>query len=561
MKTVKRMISVALAAIMLLTLLALSPVTASAAAWQTACVNAIERDARSAGKTGSLYWWLRDFDDDGIPELLFDGGETLENAVLHTFNNGSAREFALPRGAYQYAFNKLHVSRQDGDAKYDWVYRVENGGVSLIFEGIVQNGGAITARIEGESEFSEVSKAAYHNYFYNALFFKNNFIFTNDNAGLKLNASNALSFEQAKAAAGSDARKLAATTVTLSNKTNGMRAEWNKVAGAGSYIVYYKSGSRNPWQMLETKNNYYPFMENSDLLHSVLPIYVQVQAVGVNGIKGNYSKVKSLKWIPRAAFSSMTYNGSVNIRAWTCGEANAFQIAKTKYGSKSYEYYTYESGTWSDKNVRAGESYTYQVRGMYRDENGSVAYGAWSASKSVCALAQPASLKLSNKSNGIRAEWSKVAGAAKYRVYYKQQGDTSWSYTDTANTYYPLLGTKSGVLYYVQVQTLNKNGVGGGYSAVKSMTFIAQPQLVGYCENDRIWFYFTKADGANAYQIAMREVGETEYQYAYLEYSETGYTLKCEPNLRLQIQVRALYATQRNGIAYGAWSKTCNIST
>lgn len=120
MKTVKRMISVALAAIMLLTLLALSPVTASAAAWQTACVNAIERDARSAGKTGSLYWWLRDFDDDGIPELLFDGGETLENAVLQTFNNGSAREFALPRGAYQYAFNKLHVSRQDGDAKYDW---------------------------------------------------------------------------------------------------------------------------------------------------------------------------------------------------------------------------------------------------------------------------------------------------------------------------------------------------------------------------------------------------------------------------------------------------------
>ena len=49
---------------------------------------------------------------------------------------------------------------------------------------------------------------------------------------------------------------------------------------------------------------------------------------------------------------------------------------------------------------------------MYATENTGTAYGAWSSSKSILKIAQPA-VTLSNKSNGMRVEWTKVPGARK----------------------------------------------------------------------------------------------------------------------------------------------------
>ena len=41
---------------------------------------------------------------------------------------------------------------------------------------------------------------------------------------------------------------------------------------------------------------------------------------------------------------------------------------------------------------------------------------------SAGALSKP-NLTVSNKSNGIRAEWNKISDAVKYRVYYKSELD------------------------------------------------------------------------------------------------------------------------------------------
>lgn len=350
-----------------------------------------------------------------------------------------------------------------------------------------------------------------------------------------------------------------APELNLSNSNYGMTAKWNAVPDAYKYIVYFRQHPQNPWSSAETTDTSFLFTENNSPLCSGAKLYVQVKAADENG-EGKFSKVKSLTYLRRTQISLLNYSGSVTVRSSFCLDANCYQIAKTKYGVKKYEYFTSESGTFTDKNVVPGETYSYQVRGMYKTENNGTAYGAWSPTKSICTLAQP-TVKLSNKSNGIRAEWNKIAGAAAYRVYYKRYGDSDWAHTDTKNTYYPLLGTQSGTLYYIQVQPLAANGIGGGYSKVKSLTFIGMPQVYGEFEDGKLYFWFSEIKGANAYQVALREETEKEYQYTYLLYADEGYTLEVPKGFHFRVQVRALYATKNNGIAYGAWSKTAHVLT
>ena len=89
---------------------------------------------------------------------------------------------------------------------------------------------------------------------------------------------------------------------------------------------------------------------------------------------------------------------------------------------------------------------------------------------SAGALSKP-NLTVSNKSNGIRAEWNKISDAVKYRVYYKSELDYGWSYVDTTNNYYPLLGTVQGRKYAFQIQPIGRNNAMGPYSAVKNIVF------------------------------------------------------------------------------------------
>ncbi len=137
--------------------------------------------------------------------------------------------------------------------------------------------------------------------------------------------------------------------LTLSNKSNGIRAEWQKIPGATKYRVFYKSELQSSWSYTDTLNEYFPLLntvQNRKYAFQVLPIY--------SGGNGNYSDVKNIIY-----------------------KAPGTDVKPT--------------------------------------------------------------LTLSNKSNGIRAEWNKIPGAKKYRVYYKSELQSGWSYTDTLNEYYPLL--------------------------------------------------------------------------------------------------------------------------
>lgn len=82
---------------------------------------------------------------------------------------------------------------------------------------------------------------------------------------------------------------LVAPTVTLSNKSNGIRVTWNSIRGAIRYIVYFKKSTDKNWSSAITTNLYYPILNTQ----RGATYYVQVRPVGAT-VSQPYSSVKSI---------------------------------------------------------------------------------------------------------------------------------------------------------------------------------------------------------------------------------------------------------------------------
>ena len=346
---------------------------------------------------------------------------------------------------------------------------------------------------------------------------------------------------------------LAQTNVSLANKSNGIRAQWNAVGGAKRYAVYFKSAEDAAWSTASTTDTYYPILN----VKSGTLYFVQVRPVAGN-ISGAYSNVKAMTFIGRPAVTLSNAMNGVNVGWNSVQGANRYQIAKKKNGASSYSYYTTENTSYQDKDVAGNTNYSYQVRAMYATENNGTAYGEWSATKSILRLTAP-TVSLSNKSNGLRVDWSKTAGATKYTVYIKAATASSWQSATTTNTYYPMLTVKSGVLYYVQVRP-HGNGVSGPFSKPKSMTYIGPANLKLSMSGSNLALGWNSVAGANKYQIAKLKKGNSAYEYIYT--TGTSYIDKAVTGSKdfYSYQVRAMYETANSGTAYGAWSSVWYFS-
>ena len=110
---------------------------------------------------------------------------------------------------------------------------------------------------------------------------------------------------QAKAFIQNYESKPAAPTVSVANGVNGLDVAWGKVANAQSYVVYYKTASTG-WSSVSTSAARVTLPN----VQSGKYYYIQVQSIGANGVKGNYSKVKTMTYLSRVNITSLTYNGN-----------------------------------------------------------------------------------------------------------------------------------------------------------------------------------------------------------------------------------------------------------
>lgn len=168
-------------------------------------------------------------------------------------------------------------------------------------------------------------------------------------------------------------------------------------------------------------------------------------------------------------------------------------------------------------------------------------------------------VSLSNNSQGIYVGWNKITNAEKYNVFYKSASESGWNSFTSYNNYAQLSWLTPGKLYYVQVQPVAASGDKGGFSKVKSLTYIPQANITSLTYNGNNTLKWNAVGGANKYQIARLKSGGKAY--TYFTTTNTSFSEYATGGVAYTYQVRAMYATANSGTAYGAWSSAKSVAT
>lgn len=182
-------------------------------------------------------------------------------------------------------------------------------------------------------------------------------------------------------------------------------------------------------------------------------------------------------------------------------------------GASMYRvFYKNSKGGWSklgdttstsmtDTVVTSGKTYTYTVRCITSDLS-RYASSFDPAGKSVMYVAAPSATSVTCVSEGIKIEWGKSAGAAKYRVFRKNS--SGWSKLgDTTSTSFTDTGVSSGATYTYTLRCLNAEGnYCSGYNGTGwKGTYVEIPVIYKATNTESgVKLYWNSVNGAAKYR-------------------------------------------------------------
>ena len=212
----------------------------------------------------------------------------------------------------------------------------------------------------------------------------------------------------------------------------GVKLTWNKVNGAAKYRVYYKG--RKGWtRMVDTTSTSYIDKDVSSGRNYTYTVRC-ISADGKSFTSGYDSKGTTVKYIAAPEISKLeNVNGGVKISWGKVSGASKYRVYYK--GSKGWTKMVDTTSTsYIDKDVSSGRNYTYTVRCITSDAK-KFTSGYNPTGKSVKYVATPKISKLEVTYDGVKLTWNKVAGAEKYRVYYKDAEGWNKLADTTGNSY------------------------------------------------------------------------------------------------------------------------------
>ena len=216
-----------------------------------------------------------------------------------------------------------------------------------------------------------------------------------------------------------------------------------------------------------------------------------------------------------------------------------------------------QSGTsYTDKNVTAGSTYKYTVRGVASDGTTlSPSYDG--AGKSATMPKAPDRVTVTSavvSGDTIIVTWQKAANAATYNVYRMGPGDTYWKVVSTkqSGTSYTDKNVKLNSTYKYTVRgvaadgtTLSPSYDGTGKSATMPKTITpADVKMSGsFVDGSVIVVKWQAAAGAATYNVYRMGPGDTYWKVVSAKQSGTSYTDKnVKPNSTYKYTVRGVAA-------------------
>lgn len=255
----------------------------------------------------------------------------------------------------------------------------------------------------------------------------------------------------------------APTNVRTQNSGTGFVITWNKAAGAVKYRAFYKT-AESDWAYQDTNTN---SVSIQDLEYGKL-YYIQLQSIGGNNARGSYSKVTSMTHVRGTVLKTAAYNanGTVTLGWDKADGTNGYAVAKRSRTDNKYTYYYTSDTSFTDKDVKGGTVYYYQINPYYTNGK-SAAYSHWSNTKSLTTLFRPSITSINCTTERMNINWNSISGAKSYKLAFKRATDSAWNFRVTSSRYYNVAKPTEGATYYIQVCAVNDD-LASPYSAVTS---------------------------------------------------------------------------------------------
>ena len=274
---------------------------------------------------------------------------------------------------------------------------------------------------------------------------------------------------------------LPAPTVTGGNDSQGRPTlKWDKVAGAAKYEVYRARSKDGDYIKYSTVTG--TSYTNISYIENGNTYYYKVRALDANGTAGAWSSIVSVTY--RAAstgtLSAPTVTGGNDAQGRPTLKWNAvtgaakYEVYRARSLNGDYIKYSTVTGTsyTNISYIENGNTYYYKVRALKSDGTA----GAWSDVVAVtCRLGLTApTVTGGNDAQGRPTlKWNAVSGAAKYEVYRarSKDGDYIKYSTVTGTSYTNTSYIENGNTYYYKVRALDTNGTAGAWSSIVSVTY------------------------------------------------------------------------------------------
>ena len=272
---------------------------------------------------------------------------------------------------------------------------------------------------------------------------------------------------------------LPAPTVTGGNDAQGRPTlKWNAVTGAAKYEVYRarsRSGEYIKYSTVTgTSYTNISYIENGNTY------YYKVRALDANGTAGAWSSIVSVTYKQTLPAPTVTGGNDAQGRPtlkWNAVTGAAkYEVYRARSQNGDYIKYSTVTGTsyTNTSYIENGNTYYYKVRALKSDGTA----GAWSSIVAVTykqTLSAPTVTGGNDSQGRPTLKWDKVAGAAKYEVYRarSRSGEYIKYSTVTGTSYTNTSYIEDGNTYYYKVRALKSDGTAGAWSSIVSVTYRA----------------------------------------------------------------------------------------
>ena len=244
---------------------------------------------------------------------------------------------------------------------------------------------------------------------------------------------------------------------SISVNNSGTVITWGKISGAAKYRVFYKIGNGAWTKITDTTSTSYTW---KDAKAGTKYTYT-VRCVSSDGkvyTSGFESAGKAFTTAATPKISSVSADNSGTVINWKAATgAQNYRVYRKTAGGDWVMIGTTKSTSFTDKTAAKGTKYFYTVRCLTADSK-TYASGYDTNGTAFTACAAPKLTVVSSGATSITISWNKVAGAQKYRVFYKNSSGGWTKLGDTTATSFTCNGAKPGTRYTYTVRCVNSAG-------------------------------------------------------------------------------------------------------